>query len=264
MNAEQYIREGNPNAALQTLQAEVRKNPANPKLRVFLFQLLAVQGDWDRALTQLNVSGDLDAANLAMVQTYREAIACEVLRKQIFLGKKTPLVFGQPEQWIALLQQALKLTTEHQHKEAQQLRELAFELAPVTQGTINGEAFEWIADADTRLGPVLEAIINGRYYWIPFQQIQQIQIEEPADLRDVVWMPVHFVWTNGGDAFGLIPTRYPDSETEEDAAIRLARKTEWIELNDTTFIGLGQRLLSTNENDYALMDIREINFNTKL
>jgi type VI secretion system protein ImpE len=110
---------------------------------------------------------------------------------------------------------------------------------------------------------VLEAIINGQYYWIPFQQIQQIQIEEPVDLRDVVWMPAHFVWTNGGDTVGLIPTRYPDSETAEDSLLRLARKTEWTELNEASFIGLGQRLLSTNENDYALMDIREINFNTE-
>jgi len=261
--AEQYLQEGNLSDALIQLQNQVKKDPANAKLRTFLFQLLAVLGEWDRALTQLNVSGDLDAANLAMVQTYREAIACEVLRKQIFLGKKTPLVFGQPEQWIALLQQALTLTVDGQHKEAQILRDEAFELAPVTTGTINSVAFEWIADADVRLGPVLEAIVNGRYYWIPFSQIQQIQIEEPADLRDVVWMPAHFVWTNGGDAYGLIPTRYPDSEAAEDSALRLARKTEWTELNDATFIGLGQRLLSTNENDYALMDVREINFNTE-
>ena len=261
--AEQYLQEGNLSDALIQLQNQVKKDPANAKLRTFLFQLLAVLGEWDRALTQLNVSGDLDAANLAMVQTYREAIACEVLRKQIFLGKKTPLVFGQPEQWIALLQQALTLNVDGQHKEAQILRDEAFELAPVTTGTINSVAFEWIADADVRLGPVLEAIVNGRYYWIPFSQIQQIQIEEPADLRDVVWMPAHFVWTNGGDAYGLIPTRYPDSEAAEDSALRLARKTEWTELNEATFIGLGQRLLSTNENDYALMDVREINFNTE-
>lgn len=259
--AEQYLQEGNLSDALIQLQNQVKKDPANAKLRTFLFQLLAVLGEWDRSLTQLNVSGDLDAANLAMVQTYREAIACEVLRKQIFQGSKTPLVFGQPSQWIALLQQALKLNAEGQHQEAQILRDQAFELAPVTSGTINGEAFEWLADADVRLGPVLEAIINGRYYWIPFQQIQEIQQEEPADLRDVIWMPAHFVWTNGGDAFGLIPTRYPNSETAEDSALRLARKTEWTELNDNTFIGLGQRLLSTNENDYALMDIREIKFN---
>ncbi|MDP3838537.1 MAG: type VI secretion system accessory protein TagJ [Methylococcales bacterium] len=264
MIAEQFIREGQPNEALQALQADIRKNPANAKLRTFLFQLLCVQGDWDRALAQLNVAGDLDAANLAMVQTYREAIACEVLRKQIFQGSKTPLVFGQPSQWIALLQQALALNAQGQHQEAQTLREQAFELAPATSGTINGEAFEWIADADARLGPVLEAIVNGRYYWIPFQQIGQIHIEEPADLRDVVWMPAHFVWTNGGEAFGLIPTRYPNSETSADDALRLARKTEWTALNDDTFIGLGQRLLSTNENDYALMDIREINFTAEL
>ncbi|MFI3221373.1 MAG: type VI secretion system accessory protein TagJ, partial [Methylococcales bacterium] len=234
--AEQYLQEGNLSDALIQLQNQVKKDPANAKLRTFLFQLLAVLGEWGRALTQLNVSGDLDAANLAMVQTYREAIACEVLRKQIVHGKKMPLVFGQPEQWIALLQQALTLTVEGQYKEAQTLRDEAFELAPVTSGTINGEAFEWIADADVRLGPMLEAIVNGRYYWIPFSQIQQIQIEAPADLRDVVWMPAHFVWTNGGDAYGLIPTRYPDSEAAEDSALRLARKTEWTELNEATFI----------------------------
>lgn len=262
--AEQHLQEGNLNEALIQLQNQVKKDPANAKLRTFLFQLLAVLGEWDRALTQLNISGDLDAANLAMVQTYREAIACEVLRKQIFQGKKTPLVFGQPAQWIALLQQALTLNVNGQHKEAQILRDQAFELAPVTSGTINGEAFEWLADADVRLGPVLEAIINGRYCWIPFQEIKEIQIEEPADLRDVVWMPAHFVWTNGGDAFGLIPTRYPDSETATDSALRLARKTDWIELNEATFIGLGQRLFSTNENEYALMDSREIKFNAVL
>jgi type VI secretion system protein ImpE len=70
--AEQHLQEGNLNEALIQLQNQVKKDPANAKLRTFLFQLLAVLGEWDRALTQLNVSGDLDAANLAMVQTYRE------------------------------------------------------------------------------------------------------------------------------------------------------------------------------------------------
>lgn len=259
--AEQHLQEGNLDDALIQLQNQVKKDPANAKLRTFLFQLLAVLGEWDRSLTQLNVAGDLDAANLPMVQTYREAIACELLRKQIFQGGKTPVVFGEPTQWLTLLQQALQLTASQQHQQAQTLRDEAFELAPTTSGSINGEAFDWIADADQRLGPVLETIINGRYYWIPFGQIQEIQIEQPADLRDVVWMPAHFVWTNGGDTVGLIPTRYPQSETAEDALLCLARKTEWVERAEDVFIGLGQRLLSTNENDYALMDIREIKFN---
>ena len=258
LEMEKNLSQGDLSETLVNLQQQVRKNPADPKLRTFLFQLLTVLGDWDRALTQLNVSSDLDIENLPMLQTYREAIRCERVRKDIFLGIQTPQIFGEPQQWIALLVQALKLNADQQHNEAQILRNQAFELAPATAGTINGEAFEWLADADVRLGPVLEAIINGQYYWIPFSQIQSIKIDEPADLRDVVWMPAHFVWTNGGDSVGLIPTRYPDSENQQDSTIRLARKTEWTELNEETFIGLGQRLLTTNEHDYALMDIREI------
>jgi type VI secretion system protein ImpE len=262
LQAEKNLNQGDLSATLADLQAQIRKKPTDAKLRIFLFQLLSVLGQWGRALAQLNVVGDLDPIALPMVQTYREAIACEVLRKDIFSGLKTPLIFGEPQQWMALLQQALKLTAQQHYGEAKSVRDAAFELAPTTSGAIDGEVFEWIADADMRLGPILEAIINGRYYWIPFLQIQQIKIEAPADLRDSVWMPAHFVWTNGGDAVGLIPTRYPDSDGSEDTAIRLAHKTEWLELSDTTFIGLGQRLLSTNLNDYALMDVREITFNT--
>ncbi|NOT11211.1 MAG: tetratricopeptide repeat protein [Methylococcaceae bacterium] len=258
--AEQSLQAGNLQETLAHLQNQVRKDPANSSLRIFLFQLLVILGEWDRALTQLNVAGELDAANLTMVQTYREAIRCEVLRKEIFSGHKTPLVFGDPEQWIALLQEALKLSATHQNQQANNLRNQAFEMAPTRAGFIDGQPFEWIADADTRLGPMLEAIVNGRYYWIPFHQICAIQIEKPADLRDMVWMPAHFEWVNGGEVVGLIPTRYPASETSVDSAVRLARKTEWQEQSDQLFIGLGQRVLTTNDNDYALLNIREIQF----
>ena len=49
----------------------------------------------------------------------------------------------------------------------------------------SGQPFEWLADADMRLGPVLEAYINGRYAWIPFARLGRIRIEAPEDLRDV-------------------------------------------------------------------------------
>ncbi len=260
LNSEQALKDGNLEQALADIQQLIRKDPANSKHRIYLFQLYSVLGQWEKALNQLNVLADMDASTLAMVQTYREALRCEVLRKEIFAGLKTPLIFGDPQQWIALLQQALKLTAAHQYKEAQTLRNEAFELAPTTAGTIDGEAFDWLADADVRIGPMLEAIVNGQYYWIPFQQIQAIRIEEPADLRDVVWMPAYFTWQNGGETVGLIPTRYSDSENQPDSAIKLARKTEWQEPDEGLFIGMGQRLLSTNNNDYALMDVREIIF----
>ena len=264
MQAEQSLQQGQPETALHQLQDQIKKEPANPKLRVFLFQLLAVLGQWPRALSQLKVAGDLDPANLLMVQTYREAIQCEALRTEIFVGKRSPLVFGEPQQWLAQLIQALSLEAAGHYEEASALRMQAFEAAPATTGSVNGCDFQWIADADTRLGPILEVIVNGCYYWVPFCRVSKIILEPPSDLRDMVWMPAHITWANGGDSVGLLPTRYPGSELASDPALSLGRKTEWLEPVTNEFHGLGQRILTTDCADYSLCDIRELLLNPEL
>jgi type VI secretion system protein ImpE len=246
---------------LADTQAQVKTQPAEVKHRVFLFQLLAVLGQWERALTQLNLIGEMDASALAMVHTYRQALNVEALRPAVFAGQRPPLVFGKPEQWVALCLEALRLDAENRHSQAKALRGEAFEAAPATAGSLGepqGQSFEWIADADERLGPMLEAIVDGKYYWVPFVRIASLTIEPPTDLRDLVWMPAYFRWTNGGESVGLIPTRYPGSESSSDDRIRLAARTEWIDLGEETYQGLGQRLLVTDAAEYALMDIRQL------
>ena len=106
-----------------------------------------------------------------------------------------------------------------------------------------------------------EAIVNGKYYWIPFTAVKQIQIEEPSDLRDLVWIPAYFTWANEGQASGLIPTRYPGSESSQDDAIRLSRKTDWIMEAQDVYLGLGQRLFTTDKEEYPLLQIRSIELN---
>jgi type VI secretion system protein ImpE len=103
-----------------------------------------------------------------------------------------------------------------------------------------------------------EAIIDGKYYWVPFSRLESLTLEAPADLRDLVWMPAYFRWTNGGESAGLIPTRYPGSEHNPDDRVRIAARTEWVDLGDETFEGLGQRLLVTDTAELALMDIRQL------
>jgi type VI secretion system protein ImpE len=141
---------------------------------------------------------------------------------------------------------------------AAQLRQTAFDEAEPSSGEINGEPFSWIADADSRLGPVLEAVINGRYYWVPFSRLSQVTMEPPADLRDVVWMPAQLQFENGGESVALIPTRYPGSEASGDGLVLLARKTLWEEVAPEVHHGLGQRLFATDTGDVALMDVRTL------
>jgi type VI secretion system protein ImpE len=258
MQKEEFLRAGQLNEALAALEGEIRSDPTNAKLRVFLFQLLAVLGDWQRALTQLNVAAELDALNLLMAQVCRTAISCEAFRAEIFAGKRSPLVFGEPDEWVAWLVQANQMIAEGKYGASQSLRDRAFEAAPAVPGYIDGRRFQWISDADSRFGPVLEAVIDAKYYWLPFTAIKRIQIEEPSDLRDTVWIPVQFTWVNGGEATGLMPARYPGSEGNEDNAIRLARKTEWIEQPGDVYLGLGQRMFATDEDDFPLLQIRQI------
>jgi len=256
--AEFSLKSGDPAAALTHLQAQVRAKPDEPKLRIFLFQLLCVLGQWERALNQLSVAAGLDAGALAMAQTYGDAVRCEAIRDDVFDGKRSPMIFGQPDEWLALLIESLLVAGRGDAARSQELRAAAFEQAPASTGTVDGRPFTWIADADSRLGPVVEAVINGRYYCVPFSRLTGIQIEAPADLRDLVWMPAHLFFENGGESVAFIPTRYPGSEHSEDGMIRLARKTVWEELGPDAHRGLGQRVLATDAEDTPLMDIRSI------
>jgi len=258
MNAEQLVKNGQLKEALAALQQEIRNKPEDQKLRVFLFQINCVMGQWEKALNQLQALSSLSAETMLLGQIFQPVIACEMLRREVFAGKRTPIIFGEPMDWIGLLAQANELIARGEYAAALTLREQAFEAAPATPGSVNGTPFEWIADADSRLGPMLEAMIDGKYYWVPFCRIQKIEIDKPTDMRDLVWTPAQFVWANGGAAPGHIPCRYPKTESSTDDALRLSRKTEWSEPIEGLNLGLGQRVLATESADYPLLECRTI------
>lgn len=266
--AEELLAAGDPAAALKALQAQVRTHAADPKLRTFLFQLLVVLGQWRRALDQLKVCGELDAGTLAMVNTYTAAVQCEMVREAVFAGKTLPHVFGPPAAWVAQLAQALQLDGQGEPAGAAALRDEAFEAAPASGGTLvvgDGpeQPFAWMADADSRLGPVLEVIINGRYGWLPMVHCQALAIEPVEDLRDLVWAPVHVTFANGADTVALMPTRYAGTPVADDGLAALSRRTEWIELGGgagAQYRGIGQRTLTTDVSEHGLLELRQISF----
>ena len=226
MTPAEHLKTGDLDGALAALQAQVRADPADAKLRIFLFQLLCVSGDWKRAITQLKLCAELDAEALAMAQTYREAIICEVYREKVFAGEKEPLIFGDPEEWVALLIEAVKQLAAGRAEEAAKLRAQAFDAAPAVAGELNGETFEWIADADMRLGPMLEIIVNGKLF------LDALRRHRLAALR-AAGRPARRGLdrgasdpANGGEFVALIPTRYAGTEASGDGMAKLARRDE--------------------------------------
>ena len=166
-----------------------------------------------------------------MAQTYGEAVRCEAMRDDVFAGQE---VADDLRPARAVAGAADRVAAGRGQRRRRAIRGAA-RAAPSTRrrrraATVDGRPFEWIADADSRLGPVLEAVINGRYYWVPFSRLIKIDFEPPEDLRDLVWMPAHLQFENGGESVALIPTRYPGSAASPDGLIALARKTVWEEI----------------------------------
>ncbi len=261
MDARHLLRDGDARGAFAALKQEVRKAPRDAGLRTFLFQMLCVFGEWERALTQLQLAAELDPEALPMAEAYRTLIRCEMVREGVFAGARTPTLFGHPLPWAPLLVEANRALASGAAAAAGPLRDQAFDQADAVPGVANGVPFDWIADADPRLGPVLEAIVDGTYYWIPLQHIRAIEAEAPADLRDQVWFPVDFTWINGGTTVGFIPSRYPGSAAAADPLIALGRRTEWMEQgapDDGWALGLGQRVFTTGDADVAVLDLRTL------
>jgi type VI secretion system protein ImpE len=259
-DADQLLRDGDVAGARAALVDIVRSRPSDEKARMFLFQLLAVLGEWDKAKNQLGLLAQLSGEAQMLAVTYNQAIDAEKLRAEVFAGKADmPLLLGQGG-WAEGLASGVSLIARGDHDGADTAREAAFEAAPDTPGSIEGERFEWIADADARFGPAFEAIVGGKYGLIAFDQVTGITSDGPQDLRDIVWYPVQIAFRNGQSAAAFLPARYPGSELSTQVNEQLGRATGWTDC-EWGQQGSGQRLWSFSEGeDRGLLSLRELAF----
>lgn len=245
---------------LERVKAEIRRSPENAEHRAAYFQLLCVQGDWERAADQLALIEKFDSKNVLFTQAYGRALRCEMERKRVHAGSDDPIIFGDPADWMGSLIESFRLARDQQWEAAAKAQAAAFEGAPETPGKINGVEIAWLVDADSRFGPMLEAFVEGHYRWVPFMRLSRLEIEAPTHIIDTVWMSAKFTWTNGGQVDGLIPTRYFGTESSEDETLRSAHGLVWNEPFDGYYVGIGVRQFAWDSGDKLIAEVREIQF----
>lgn len=227
---------------------------------MFLFQLLAVTGEWDKARTQLQSLTQIASEAQMLGVTYNQAIDAEKQRAAVFSGAADmPLLAGEGG-WAEGVAKAITLMAQGDAAGGAAMRDLAFDNAPDLTGRFDGVGFEWIADADSRFGPTFEIVVGGRYGLVPFDAVKSITAEGPMDLRDTIWYPVEIAFRSGQSAAAFLPARYPGSELSEDDAERLGRVTAWREApwGET---GMGQRLwMLSDGSERGLLDLRSLEF----
>ena len=256
MDAEQLLKAGDIPAARAALAAELRAKPDDARARQFFWQLLAIVGDLDKAETQLRALGGVQASAMMLGSVYMQTINAERLRVKTYSGEIAPKSLVGIEPWVSGMLDALSATI-RQQPGAGARHEAALAEAPASSGNIDGEAFEWLADADGRFGPMLECIIGADYGFIPFAAMNRIRAADVADLRDTVWRPAEISLKSGQSSMAFIPARYPGTTESGDTALMLGRRTDWI-VTDDLEVGLGQRLLSTESRDLGVLEAFDI------
>lgn len=233
MNATELYQAGRLSEAVQALSAELRDSPADAKRRTFLFELLCFAGDYERAGRQLDILAQAGPQAEMGILVYRAAIQAERERQELFRSGSFPEAAAEP----------LKVA-----------------------GTLNGRRFEALEDADPRIGVRLEVFAAGSYCWVPFAQIASIQASPPRKLRDLLWIPavVHLGPGMKGKDLGhvLLPALAPFSWQHSDDAVRLGRQTVWAEQEGGGVVPLGQKLLLVGDEEYPLLEVREIQFDS--
>ena len=229
MKARALFQEGRLDEAVELLNEELRSNPTDKQLRVFLFELLCFQGSYDRAEKQLDIvaRGGPDAALGALL--YRSALHGERTRQTMFEERDFP---GN-----------------------------AAEVRPPS-GILNGTPFESLSDADPRIGARFEIIAAGQYTWMPMNQVASLTMAAPKQLRDLMWAAGALLTAPDfqGEDLGevLLPVMSPLSWQDADDNVRLGRVTEWVDWGAGMEVPLGQKMWLVDGEEIPLLEVREL------
>jgi type VI secretion system protein ImpE len=263
-NARELYQAGRLGAAIEALSGEVRANPTDASRRVFLFELLAFAGEWDRAEKQLEVLGQGGPKETLAVQVYKANIQAERTRSRLFSEGLHPHFLNEPPPYVDRHLDAINRVREGNFAEARAILDQAEEDRPALGGTLNGKPFADFRDCDDLIGPVLELIVKDKYAWLPLEKIRKMEVSPPSMLRDLVWARAKVEALDGtvGDVY--LPALYEGTSRHANDQIRLGRMTEWVALSDDLARGAGLKTFLAGEDDVALFEARQVAFERTL
>lgn len=230
MKSDDLVRAGKLDEAVDWLAAHLRDNPGDTRARTALFELLCFEGEYDRAEKHLAILGEGSKDTQVGALLYYGALHAERLRTTMFDQDTYPAPLGA---------ESARLT-----------------------GTLNGKAFSQLADADSRIGARLEVFGAGDYFWIPFRQIERIEIQAPKRLRDLLWIPARVSTAPGfqqrelGEV--LLPALSPLTYRHPDQEVRLGRVTEWCADDKGREAPYGLKMLNVDGDEVPLLEVRTL------
>ncbi len=262
-SAKQLFEQGQLKAAIDQLISEVKARPTDTSARTFLFELLCFAGEYDRAAKQLDVIATQNAQTEAGVIAYRNCLQAARERRNLWAEGVHPHFLADPPDYVDLHLAAINQVRDGNNSEARLLLDKAEKQRPALPGVCDGAEFYDLRDADDFTAPVLEVAIKEQYAWIPFEQIRELEIAAPEQLRDLLFTPVRVVLIDGTQAQFFAFALYAGSSADADEQVKLGRLSEWRELAADLVRGAGTKIWMIGDEDKPILDVRSITFHAQ-
>jgi type VI secretion system protein ImpE len=241
--------------AVELQEALVRENPGEVSPRVALIELLLFTGELDDVRTHLAIVDSDDPAWPDAARTFKQIIRAERRRSH---RVRRPIVVPEPPadhakaRWMAV-----RSLRDGDPVRAMKWIDRADARSPVLRGFLDGREFHEIRDVDDRFASVLEAFVDGRYVWFPWEAVSRVKLEPAKYAMDRFARFANVRLKDGGEFGAYLPLIYPGSH-EADGAFAVGLETDLIGDDDGPVRALGGKELIVDDDEIALGDVTMI------
>lgn len=250
-------------AMLEESLACVQHTPRAWRPYWMAFQWSCVTGEWGGALAMLEQCARLNDNIRLYLDHYRGCLMAERHRARVFLCESPdaavkPVYLPRTRPWVKSAVHQLQLANLGQPGAAPRVRTRL--MPDLTGGTSNLGSFSWLCDGDARLGPISELFVDGRYVWLPLENVAEMRFTPVNYMLDRVWRPVDILLWSGKKHAGFLPARYVGSQFAGDE-LKLGYDTLWVQVGTPQQAGLGERNLKSACGYWPLSQLKHIRFN---
>ena len=261
MTAYELYQQARLSEAIEAALQKVKSAPNDIDARVLLCDLLCFDNQLERADRQLDVAAQQDAGLAPGIGLYRQLIRAAIARREVFEAGRVPELMEDVSEVLKLHLRASLALREGAAGEAGDLLRQAEQLRAPVRGECDGQPFADLRDCDDVTAPFLEVLTStGKYYWVGWERLEQLEFKPPRFVRDLLWRQAEMVIRGGPEALVYVPVLYFGSHRNQDADVRLGRKTDWQETPGGPTAGVGQRMLLVGEDDRPILSIGSLSF----